>query len=421
MRPTCCGVRLTWRAAAATAGLLLLAACGNGPEGQQLAGADGATSTTLGTDATSTTGSLAHADDPTTTSSQGPSSTASTTRTIRKPVSTTTVTTPHPATTTSVPGITSTTAPPAPPRLAYTAAGPGGRSYELKIWDFATGTSRKLATNVSFYPSWSPDGRYLAFGDQYGVNYADTVTGQLHFYVSPGTPPATDRAEWPSWSPDGTRIAYLKTGQLWVMNADGGQQRALTSVGTRGYLPSWSPDAQRIAFTASTPSGYRIFTIGADGSGLTNVTADRANGERPNWSPDGRWIAFIADVPSPGPGSGLLTGGVYLVRPDGSELHRVGTGSTTDVSWSPDSLAIAYAMNGDPPAAGVHVVEVSTGAERILTSGADSVTWAPDGSFMVFAGDCGSESSDLCRLNGDNGATSRITDYAGGRPVFAPR
>ena len=52
----------------------------------------------------------------------------------------------------------------------------------------------------------------------------------------------------PVWSPDGRRIAFENNWQVNVMNADGSRQRRLTRNGGRNFAPAWSPDGQQIAF-----------------------------------------------------------------------------------------------------------------------------------------------------------------------------
>ena len=66
----------------------------------------------------------------------------------------------------------------------------------------------------------------------------------------------------PAWSPDGSRIIFMRfTGRadvpevrhwdIWVMNADGSGQRALTGTTDWDHDPAWSPDGRTIAFSRS--------------------------------------------------------------------------------------------------------------------------------------------------------------------------
>jgi Tol biopolymer transport system component len=98
----------------------------------------------------------------------------------------------------------------------------------------------------------------------------------------------------PSWSPDGRRIAYRhedeQSGQIYVMNADGSQQRNLTRRRGLDYSPAWSPDGRRIAFGSVRAGKATIWVMRPDGSGRRRLSG--VYGEYPAWSPDGRKIAF---------------------------------------------------------------------------------------------------------------------------------
>jgi TolB protein len=89
-------------------------------------------------------------------------------------------------------------------------------------------------------PSWSPDGRFLAFawdgGGSFNIYVADVASGQTLRLTRAG------RNENPAWSPDSRHIAFQsnRTGrwEIWMMHVDGSEQRQLTRGG--GRSPSWS-------------------------------------------------------------------------------------------------------------------------------------------------------------------------------------
>jgi Tol biopolymer transport system component len=151
-------------------------------------------------------------------------------------------------------------------------------------------------------------------------------------------------------SPDGTRIALEGFGQdghdelngiYSVRASDGGELVRLL----RGPVspPRYSPDGTRLSFfdtkegVSPTGSGA-LFVMGADGTDLVRITPWGYAFDDHAWSRDGSWIVFQRPY-----------GRLYLVRPDGSDLHRVpvdlppGTGALNP-SWSPDGTWIVFSL-----------------------------------------------------------------------------
>ena len=100
--------------------------------------------------------------------------------------------------------------------------------------------------------------------------------------------PASDYA--PSWSPDGKRIAFesdrkgdLVKFDIYVMDADGGNQQKLTNHRAWDGSPSWSPDGERITFYSSREGNAEIYVMDADGGSLQNLTNNPHSDASPAW------------------------------------------------------------------------------------------------------------------------------------------
>lgn len=98
----------------------------------------------------------------------------------------------------------------------------------------------------------------------------------------------------PSFSSDGRQLAFQSDRggrmEVWVMNADGSDQRSLTSVGVTGHFLMWSPDGEAIYFRTGTgePTAARVRV--SDGS-VTEVEIQ--GGSHMSFAPGG---ALVADV-----------------------------------------------------------------------------------------------------------------------------
>jgi tricorn protease len=99
----------------------------------------------------------------------------------------------------------------------------------------------------------------------------------------------------PSWSPDGRTIAYTTDisgeQQVAVRPAEGGPERILTHF-ERGYFygPRWSPNGERLAFSDHE---HRLWFIALAGGEPVQVARDPYTEIHDYaWSPDGRWLAY---------------------------------------------------------------------------------------------------------------------------------
>ena len=189
----------------------------------------------------------------------------------------------------------------------------------------------------------------------------------------------------PTWSPDGRSIAYQSyvriQPQIIVSNVYQGTRETLTDEKTGAYLPAFSPDGTRIAFTSMRDGNPEIYIMNRNGSGVRRLTNNAAGDSTPRWSPSGTQIVFTSDR------SGSTQ--VWVMDTDGLNVRRITFGESwaDGATWSPAPYnEIAYAGRSGP-GFDIRIYDVATGQTRTLTDGAgtnESPAFSPSGRHIAF-------------------------------------
>jgi serine/threonine-protein kinase len=145
----------------------------------------------------------------------------------------------------------------------------------------------------------------------------------------------------PAWSPDGSRLAFESgrrfVHQVFIRNADGGQDRQVTEGEHHHYLSDWSRDGRWLAYTEFHPvTGADVWIVNADGPPSPRPFVVTPSSEKEAvFSPDGRFLAYVSDEsgqfevyvrPFPGPGTRV----------------QVSTNGGTEPAWSPRGDELFY-------------------------------------------------------------------------------
>ena len=200
-------------------------------------------------------------------------------------------------------------------------------------------TSPQLLTDgryEDFDPALSPDGSTIAFASNRGnlLNgvhtiydiYLMNIDGSGIRRVTQASPIGNGNGNTdPSWSPDGRFIAYAgddanDVSAIRVARLDGSNERIVAS---NAFHPSWSPDATRVVFSRSVPSGIELWMVGADGSNPVRLPlgAMQTAGSVARWSPDSASLVYAMRVM------------------DQVEIHRFDIASSIDAPLAFDSAA----------------------------------------------------------------------------------
>jgi serine/threonine protein kinase/dipeptidyl aminopeptidase/acylaminoacyl peptidase len=214
-----------------------------------------------------------------------------------------------------------------------------------------------------------------------------------------------------TWTPDGRIVYVTKAGdksELWIMNADGSDNKQLTSDGYFKNAPAVSPDG-RFIFFASMRSGIpHIWRINRDGSNPKQITSGDFADFEATCAPDGQWITFVS----------FRTGRPFLwkVGVDGGEAVQLTDKPSERALFSPDgtSLACGYFVEGATSPWKIAIMPIAGGQPSKLIDvprrGLGGWSWAPDGRAIIYSA-TQNDVTNLWSQPLDGGKPSQITDF----------
>ncbi len=353
---------------------------------------------------------------------------------------------------------------------------PDGRTLAIdlqgSIWTVPSGGGAATRITDLFndarQPSWSPDGKSIAF-------FAYRDGGYDLWSVAPDgsnqrklTWGAFDDRE-PMWSHDGTRVAFSSDRgnplgsdyNIWVLDTRDGSFRQLTKDPADDYMPSWSPDDSEIAF-ASTRDNRTVWAINVASGAERKVSSTSGTVDAPSWSPSNQIVyhvatpgesryeaagkpitgsenvfAFRASWASPAEFFYVSDGKIRKRNVTGGNAQTVEFTATMQVTRadslytrkkrdftsvaprpvlgvvrpaiSPDGKQIAFAAVGD-----IYVMPVGGKAVNVTKDQAldTDPAWSPDGSQLAYSSDKDSEHLQLWIRDIKTGQNRKVTNLS---------
>ncbi len=187
-------------------------------------------------------------------------------------------------------------------------------------------------------------------------------------------------------SPSGVRVVAEARGDIFTLPAEKGDIRNLTNTpGSAERDPSWSPDGKSIAYFSDASGEYQLYIRDQDGLSPPKVIDLGPNPSffyAPHWSPDSKRIAYTdkhlriwyVDV----------AGGKPVKIDTGL---RGGFGTTTELTWSPDSQWIAYSRDLESELHAIFVYSLASHTATQITDGMSNALhpmFDPNGKYLYF-------------------------------------
>jgi dipeptidyl aminopeptidase/acylaminoacyl peptidase len=308
-------------------------------------------------------------------------------------------------------------------RNIYVAEGPDFTARRLTNYQADDGQE---LTSVSL----SADGKWVVFvrGGDHGGNWDDTrpvnatnspTPPKLLLLAVPfagGDPVVLGDGDEPAISPQGDVVAFVKNGQIWTVPIDGSAKTKpmFTALGNNGSI-QWSPDGARLAFVSNRGDHSFIGIYTNDSTPIRYLAVTFMRDRSPRWSPDGAQIAFVRSPGSGGAPDSVLerrhrpweiwiadatTGkGTRLWKaPETLEGSYPSTQGGTNLHWAAGGRIVFLSYQDGWPH--LYSILASGGDAMLLTPGdymAEYISLTPDGRWLLFAGNTGSDKLDIER------------------------
>ncbi len=307
-------------------------------------------------------------------------------------------------------------------RNLYAAEGPTYAARRLT--NYQTDDGQEL-TSVAV----SANGQWVIYvrGGDHGSNWDDglpvnptfaPVPPKVQIWAVPfagGEPKLLADGDEPVLSPRSDVVAFVRGGQLFSVPVDASAPaKPLFNARGNNDSPVWSPDGSKLAFVSNRGDHSFIGVYGGPDTPIAWLAPSYTRDRSPRWSPDGRRVAFVRT-----PGAGGAVDSLLARRPAQWSIYSAdiatgvavqlwsapktlrgsvpGTDGGTNLHWGAGRIVFLSYQDGWPH---LYSMAESGGEALLLTPGrfmAEHIKMSPDGRWMVFTANAGTDPLDLDR------------------------
>ncbi|MFL6210707.1 MAG: S41 family peptidase [Pyrinomonadaceae bacterium] len=278
-----------------------------------------------------------------------------------------------------------------------------GQSSYHRLTSFTDG--RVLWPNIAY------DGREIVFEHNFRIWKMDTESGKTaEVSITRRGAPAgpgiehvrmSDQIQELALAPDGKKVAFVVRGEVFAASAaDGGDAARVTNSPADEYQIAWSPDSRKLAYVSDRDGTPHLFAYDFGTNTETQLTRAMADDSTPRFSPDGKLLAFQRDAKE----LRVLDMSTKQERVVATAaLERPPIISDRPFVWSPDSRWLAYMPVGERQFKNILLAPVDGSASRpvsfIANVFSNTVSWSPDGTYLLFDTGQRTESTQLARVD----------------------
>jgi len=308
-------------------------------------------------------------------------------------------------------------------RNIYVAKGPDYKARRLTAYLSDDG---QALSSISI----SRTGKWIVYirGGDFGSNWNDALPVNPTFNIDPpkvqiwsvkfdgGDPQLLGMGESPTISPDGTKVAFIKSGQIWVTNIDGSTaaEKLFTARGSNNQ-PRWSPDGTKLAFRSNRSDHSFIGVYQGKDLPIIWIEPSFNRDHKVRWSPDSKKLTFIRQPGKGGVPQAILEGHhnpwkimiadvatgkakEAWVAPETLRGSLPTTQGRTNLNWADSRIVFLSYHDGWPHLYSID--ESGEGDELLLTPGeymAEYIKLSTDGKWLVFTANTGNDPLDIDR------------------------